>query len=142
MYITIKLPAVASNGSTQFRWLNWLSHIIVQQAEIIIGGQRIDRHYGHWLHIWNELTQTFGHQAGYATMAGNVPKLVQSTTDTTPSITLYVPLRFWFNRNVGLALPLIALQYHDIQINLNLANVQDCYWASHSNRVPGDLGDV
>jgi hypothetical protein len=142
MYITVTLPSVPSNGSEQFRWLNWLGHIIVQQAEIVIGGQRIDRHYGHWLHIWNELTQTFGHQAGYATMVGNVPKLVQSTTDTVPSITLYVPLRFWFNRNVGLALPLIALQYHDVQVNLNLANVQDCYWASGATRVPGDLLDV
>jgi hypothetical protein len=141
-YVSITLPQVAAVGSVQFRWLNWLGHIIVQQAEVIIGGQRIDRHYGHWLHIWNELTQTFGHQAGYATMVGNVPKLVQSTIDTTPSITLYVPLRFWFNRNVGLALPLIALQYHDVQINLTLANVQDCYWASGASRVPGDLTDV
>ena len=140
-YITITLPQVAASGNVQFRWLNWLGHILVQQAEIVIGGQRIDRHYGHWLHIWNELTQTFGHQAGYATMVGNVPKLVQSTIDTVPSITLYVPLRFWFNRNPGLALPLIALQYHDVQINLTLANVQDCYWASGASRVPGDLVD-
>ena len=142
MYITIKLPSVPANGTDQFRWLNWLGHIIVDQAEIEIGGQKIDRHYGHWLHIWNELTQTFGHQAGYATMVGNVPKLVQSSIDTTPSVTLYVPLRFWFNRNVGLALPLIALQYHDVKINLQLANLQDCYWASSSNRVPTDLVDV
>jgi len=142
MYITIKLPSVDSNSTDQFRWLNWLGHIIVQQAEIEIGGQKIDRQYGHWLHIWNELTQTFGHQAGYATMVGNVPRLVQSSIDATPSITLYVPLRFWFNRNVGLALPLIALQYHDVKLNLQLANVQDCYWASSSSRKPGDLIDV
>jgi hypothetical protein len=142
MYITIKLPRVLSNASDQFRWLNWLGHIIVQQAEIEIGGQKIDRHYGHWLHIWNELTQTSGHQAGYATMVGNVPRLVQSSIDATPSITLYVPLRFWFNRNVGLALPLIALQYHDVKVNLQLANKVDCYWASSTSREPGDLSDV
>ena len=142
MYITITLPSVAANGSDQFRWLNWLGHIIVQQAEIEIGGQKIDRHYGHWLHIWNELTQTSGHQAGYATMVGNVPRLVQSSTDSSPSITLYVPLRFWFNRNVGLALPLIALQYHDVKLNLQLANVEDCYWASSSVRKPQDLLNV
>uniref|UniRef100_A0A6C0F3A6 Major capsid protein N-terminal domain-containing protein n=1 Tax=viral metagenome TaxID=1070528 RepID=A0A6C0F3A6_9ZZZZ len=142
MYITATIPSVPSNGNDQFRWLNWLGHILIQQAEIEIGGQRIDRHYGHWLHIWNELTQTFGHQAGYATMVGNVPRLVQSTIDNTPSITIYVPLRFWFNRNVGLALPLIALQYHDVKLNLQLSNVQDCYWSSGSGRVPGDLKNV
>ena len=142
MYITITLPSVATNATDQFRWLNWLGHIIVQQAEIEIGGQKIDRHYGHWLHIWNELTQTSGHQAGYATMVGNVPRLVQSSIDSSPSITLYVPLRFWFNRNVGLALPLIALQYHDVKLNLQIANVDDCYWASSSVRKPQDLLDV
>ena len=142
MYITVKLPIVPANGTDQFRWLNWLGHIIVQQAEIEIGGQKIDRHYGHWLHIWNELTQTSGHQAGYATMVGNVPRLVQSNIDSMPAITLYVPLRFWFNRNVGLALPLIALQYHDVKVNLQLSNVQDCYWASTGNRTPGSLQDV
>lgn len=142
MYVTVTIPSVPANGSDQFRWLNWLGHILVTYAEITIGGQKIDRHYGHWLHIWNELTQKFGHQAGYATMVGNVPKLVQSTIDATPQLTLYIPLQFWFNRNPGLALPLIALQYHDIQINLQLANKEDCYWASSSNRVPDDLVDV
>ena len=142
MYVTINIPSVPADGYQQFRWLNWLGHIIVQQAEIEIGGQRIDRHYGHWLHIWNELTQTFGHQAGYATMVGNVPRLVQSSIDATPSVTLYIPLRFWFNRNVGLALPLIALQYHDVKLNLQLANLQDCYWSGSSGRIPPDLGDV
>ena len=144
MYLTVKLPDVPTTGSAadQFRWLNWLGHIILKQAEIEIGGQKIDRHYGHWLHIWNELTQTFGHQAGYATMVGNVPKLVQSTTGDINGITLYIPLRFWFNRNVGLALPLIALQYHDIKINIELEEKQNCYWASSANRVPDSLENV
>jgi hypothetical protein len=142
MYLTATIPSVPANGTDQFRWLNWLGHILVSYAEVQIGGQKIDRQYGHWLHIWNELTQTAGHQAGYATMVGNVPKLVQSTIDSTPQLTLYVPLRFWFNRNPGLALPLIALQYHDVQVNIQLANLQDCFWASSSNRVPGDLVDV
>ena len=142
MYVTVTIPAVQANGTDQFRWLNWLGHLIVTYAEIEIGGQKIDRHYGHWLHIWNELTQTSGHQAGYATMVGNVPKLVQSTIDATPQVTLYIPLRFWFNRNPGLALPLIALQYHDVKINVQLANLADCFWASSATRVPGDLVDV
>jgi len=142
MYLTVTIPAVPANGTDQFRWLNWLGHILVDYAEVTIGGQKIDRQYGHWLHIWNELTQTFGRQAGYATMVGNVPKLVQSTIDETPQVTLYIPLRFWFNRHAGLALPLIALQYHDVQINIQLTNKENCYWASTTNRVPTDLVDV
>lgn len=70
--------------------------------------------YSLWLHIWNELTQSAGHQLGYANMVGNVPSLTTPLINTTgsaqviPGQTLYVPLEFWFNRNPGLALPLIA----------------------------------
>ena len=68
-------------------------------------------------------------------MVGNVPKLTQiystntNTTCQVDSHTLYIPLQFWFCRNPGLAIPIVALQYHDITINLTLAELKDCVWA-------------
>jgi len=77
MYLQATLPQVQlqpSDGSgAQFRWLNWIGHNLIEYVEIEIGGQRIDKHYGDWLHIWNELTLEAGMQAGYAKMVGNVP---------------------------------------------------------------------
>ncbi len=74
-----------------------------------------DKHYGDWMHIWNELTQTAGHQLGYANMVGNIPGLVNPNENASNSVDktvageiLYIPLEFWFCRNPGLALPLIA----------------------------------
>jgi hypothetical protein len=56
-----------------------------------------------WLHIWNELTQTAGHQLGYSNMVGNIPRLTSVQKNTTvASEILYVPFEFWFNRNPGL----------------------------------------
>ena len=58
-----------------------------------------------WLQIWNELTQTAGHQVGYANMVGNVPSLVSPTENKSGSAvtvkgqTLYVPLQFWFKQD-------------------------------------------
>ena len=79
MYLQATLPQVqlqSTDGSgAQFRWLNWIGHNIINYVEIEIGGQRIDKQYGQWLHIWNELTQEPGKQAGYAKMVGNVPEL-------------------------------------------------------------------
>ena len=79
MYLQATLPSVSilsTDGSgAQFRWLNWVGHNLIKSVEIEIGGQRIDKHYGDWLHIWNELTQEAGKQAGYAKMVGNVPQL-------------------------------------------------------------------
>jgi hypothetical protein len=94
-------------SSIPFPTQEWLGHKIIDSVEIEIGGQRIDKHYGDWLAIWNELSQTEGHWNGYKQM-------VEGTT-------LYIPLQFWFNRNPGLALPLIALQYHEVKLNIKFS---------------------
>ena len=78
----------------------------IKKVEVEIGGQLIDRQYGKWMKIWNELTLPSGKTTGYA-------KMVQDA-----DAKRYVPLEFWFCRNIGLALPLIALQYHEVKINI------------------------
>ena len=132
------VPAMAgTQSSVQFRWLNWIGHALIDYVEVEIGGQRIDRHYGDWLHIWAELTQTAGHQIGYANMCGNIPSLTSVVNATAASKTmageiLWIPLEFWFCTNPGLALPLIALQYHEVKINLSLNAASACYWAGET----------
>ena len=132
VYLQVTVPKVELAQDTSFRWLNWLGHVLIKYAEVEIGGQRIDKHYGDWMHIWNELSQTAGHKVGYANMVGNVPRLTQVTTGVgnTPEVDLYIPLEFWFCRNPGLALPLIALQYHEVKVNIEFRAAADCYWAS------------
>ena len=96
---------------------------MIEEVSIEIGGQTIDKHYGSWLNIWNELTQTAEKEDGYKTMVGNTSTLtgVGATANTAPATTLYIPLQFWFCRNPGLALPLIALQYHEVKFNITFA---------------------
>ena len=95
---------------------------VINYVEIEIGGQRIDRHYAHWLYVWNELTLPVSKREGYNDMVG----AYGGSVGTTIKDTLYVPLEFWFCRNVGLALPLIALQYHEVKININFENEVNC----------------
>lgn len=143
MYLEIPLPSIDLVGNLQanhavaFRWLNWIGHIIVKEIKITIGGQEIDKQSGEWLHIWNELTQKREKSEAYAEMVGNVPKLTQIySTDsgaedgscTVEGYNLYIPLQFWFNRNAGLALPIIALQYHDIEVSIELETLDKCMW--------------
>lgn len=99
-----------------------LGNALVKQAEIEIGGQLIDRQYGEWMNIWSELTVPAGKRVGYDEMVGNVALTkTNGTADRRDVKTqLDVPLQFWFNRNPGLALPLIALQYHQVKLNLDL----------------------
>jgi hypothetical protein len=145
-YLRVELPDVTvpetsapntSGSKVGFRWLDWVGHALIKSVELEIGGQRIDKHYAAWLHIWNELTQTAGHSLGYANMVGNTPDLT-SLTEVTNGATsnavvkgkiLYIPLAFYFCRNPGLALPLIALQYHEVKLNLELEELKNLYWA-------------
>ena len=133
VYLQVTLPRVECpeqiSNSGCFRWVNYVGHALIKSVEVEIGGQRIDKHYGDWLNIWNELTQEPGHQVGYDNMVGNTAALTGSGLNVTEATTLYVPLQFWFCRNPGLALPLIALQYHEVKINIEFRQKQDCYVA-------------
>ena len=133
------------------RWLDFPGEQLIAQVEVEIGGQRIDRQYGDWMHIWNQLTMTSEQQAGYFKMIGNTtqltfitdpsfadvdgpcdsqaPRQVCAPRNALPETTLYVPLQFWFCTNPGLALPLIALQYHEVKINLDIRPIDECLWA-------------
>ena len=129
MYVVVKLPYVATNiASNPPKWgyVNRLGHALIENVKIEIGGSKIDEQYGDWLNIWYELTHKAGQERGYAKMIGDIPELTNITHLEKPAYTLYIPLQFWFNRNNGLALPLIALQYHDVRITLTFRTFNDC----------------
>jgi hypothetical protein len=80
---------------------------MIKSVEVEIGGQKIDKHYAAWLKIYDEL---FDENSGLKTAISQD----------------FMPLRFWFNRNPGLALPLIALQYHEVKIVADFTNGALC----------------
>ena len=98
---------------------------LLKTVELEIGGQRIDKHYSEWLYIWNELSLPYGKREGYYKMIGANVENCCTKLPATKSYELYVPLEFWFCRNVGLALPLIALQYHEVKINIEYESVSN-----------------
>jgi hypothetical protein len=88
---------------------------LVEDVEIEIGGQRIDKHYKEWNQIWDELTTPSSKSEGYKYMTGSFNNSLVLGSETKQEM-IHYPLKFWFCRNPGLALPLIALQYHEIQL--------------------------
>jgi hypothetical protein len=77
------------------------------------------------MNCWYELSRKFGQDRGYAKMIGNTPELTQ-LADSHKSATLYVPLYFFHCTNDGLALPLIALQYHDVRYEFEFRKLEEC----------------
>jgi len=160
-YLQVTLPEInqsMKNTGTfgvYARWLDYIGEQLVACVEVEIGGQRIDRQYGDWMHIWNQLTMTSEQQKGYFKMIGHTTQLTYITDpsfanvagpcaasggpsqvcaprNALPETTLYIPLQFWFTKNPGLALPLIALQYHEVKINLDIRPLGECLWAVSS----------
>ena len=156
-YIQVTLPEInqdmkGSSDGVYARWLDFPGEQLISQVEIEIGGQRIDRQYGDWMHIWNQLTMSAEQQRGYYKMIGHTTQLTYLVDPTfadingpcsaaggpgqvcaprksLPETTLYIPLLFWFCRNPGLALPLVALQYHEVKINIDFRPIGECLWA-------------
>lgn len=118
--LEIDLPKMEGKRGKDIRWVNSIGHHIIQDVELQIGGQTIDKQYGEWLEIWSELTLDESKKQGYNNMVG---KDIQITDEKT----LIIPLQFWFCRHYGLALPLVALQYHEVRVIVTLAPFSECW---------------
>lgn len=146
-YVEITLPdtrASATGKSYDVLWTGGaqrrLGYLLLQQIELEIGGQIIDRHYGEWLYLWETLTADFDTAVKLDTMTGGRQPALAGATSSIDSCggrpgVLYVPLQFWFCRNPGLALPLIALQYHEVRFNITLADATDLVKTGEWNSV-------
>jgi hypothetical protein len=93
---------------------------LITDVTLEIGGQKIDKHTKEWLQIWAELTTPESKAAGYKYLTGGFSNTLSSggllAAGGTAQQSIMVPLQFWFCRNPGLALPLIALQYHEVKV--------------------------
>ena len=116
-YLQATLPLISVPALEDFNWIGHVGEFLIKSVELNIGGQQIDKHYGYWLNIWSALTLPESKLHGYNAMIGNTLAVIQSIGPSADSFEyfLFVPLQFWFCRNPGLALPLIALQYHDVK---------------------------
>lgn len=117
MYVAVSLNGVNAS-SVAWGYVNRLGHAMIKETKVEIGGSKIDEQYGDWLNVWYELTHKVGQERGYAKMIGDVEHLTSVSTSAKRPYQMYVPLQYWFNRNNGLALPLIALQYHDVRVTI------------------------
>lgn len=117
MYIKCDVSLTGTDG--KFAWINKLGHALIEEVELLIGGNRIDKQYSEWLNIWYELARNVSQDKGYDKMIGNNSDMTELSTDS-KSTTLYIPLKFYFNKFNGLAIPLISLQYHDVRVDFKL----------------------
>ena len=105
----VELQCAGAPGITKDAWI---AESAISTVELSIGGQRIDKHYQKWWRLYAELYMDEATKLNYGKM----------TSATIDNEKVFLPLIFFFNRNPGLALPLIALQYHEVRIDIDLAS--------------------
>lgn len=140
MTLVITLPAIPQifneDGSidelTRIAWIRKIGYGIIKEIEIEIGGKSIDKHYGEWLNIWAELNER--KDKGIDKMIGNIENLYTYTKEK-QEYKLFIPLQFWFSRNMNLALPILCLQYNAVKVNLELEDFNKCYKISPTHSI-------
>ena len=122
LWLEVELEALGTDET----YVSNLGHALIKSAEVEIGGQRIDKIYGRFTHLWHKLTCKAEKEAGYELMTANDGQAedgYQASHDGfKTNRKLYLPINFFFSKgSAGAALPLIALQYHEVRITIDLA---------------------
>ena len=99
----------------------WCAERAVSSIELTIGGQRVDKHYQRWWRLYAELYLSDTKKAAYGKMTSNPTGIAGNK--------VMLPLLFFFNRNPGLFLPLIALQYAEVRLDFDLSPEFDLYFS-------------
>ena len=125
----VDLSNLSTNVSESYEWL---AERAITDIDLSIGGQRVDRHYQKWWRLYSELFMDENKRNQYGKMTSTL-----GFTTAAGGRRVYLPLLFFFNRNPGLYLPLIALQYHEVKVDINLSSTFDSYltamtmWANY-----------
>jgi len=122
--LEITLPALRQiqSGSRRVNWVDGIGNALIKSVIVKIGGYTVDTHSGEWMDIHSQYNITKDKRDAYDEMVGN--RATDDNLLSNEELTLHIPLNFWFS-NTGLALPIEALQYHDVEIYFNFANLAD-----------------
>lgn len=128
----VKLPPInifydefgCPDPNKKVAWARSIGYALIKETTFEIGGKLIDKQYGEWLYIWEELTTR--QNVGSAKLVGDLPSLYDFSNGKS-SYDLFIPLKYFFNRFNGMALPLIALYSTDVKITFTFRRDSECY---------------
>ena len=128
-----EIENAVTNQSPYFAWIKYLGYYMIDNCSITIGGCEIDKHTGEYMIINNAINYDSNKNNGLKHMIGHIPELYTYDSNKKKSCNLYIPLNFWFCTDSGHALPLVAMNYTEIDLNLSLKKLEDvAYWSSLS----------
>jgi len=143
MYVVVSLPKInffqENSDLTNLNKCAWTHNIgwnIIKSVELEIAGTVIDKQYGDWLYINHEISKKYisKNNDSFEQMIGNVPVLTE-LTNFKDDYTLYIPLNFWFCKYYGQSLPICALEFSDVKVNVEFSSLNDILILSPTNYI-------
>ena len=127
LFLEVSLPAIYDESGNAVSYVDSIGHALIQDISIEIGEQEIDKQTGEWMELWSGLTTPASHREALDTMLGRMDGYV--APQNFGPMKVVIPLQFWFCRNPGLYLPLLALQYHPIRIIIKFRPLQELFYS-------------
>tara|TARA_Y100000389_G_scaffold204870_1_gene260300 strand:+ start:587 stop:2101 length:1515 start_codon:yes stop_codon:yes gene_type:complete len=156
--VVVDIPDIISNKYKDFRWVPNLGEALIHRIAFYIAGQKIEELDSNWLNIYSNTHLSEGKRKLYNNLICNTPEFTDpeleyynntnniyyppynNTTNNMgpfrPSIVgkqLYIPIPFWFTREIGLAVPIIGLQYHEIEVEVEFRALSDLFTVNYYN---------
>ena len=154
-----------------FKWIKHLGYNLIDEVSIFIGGQLINKYSGEYLLLLQEQFQSQDRMSHLNEMTGNTNDLNDpaeytkksynyntNTNDindfypssykdnlTEPSIKgkkLYIPINAWFGNSMKQALPLVSLQYHEVDIIITIRPIKELYLIQKCNNITLNDGEI
>lgn len=141
MVLFVELPSIPKfytkdsgeeNLNMKFAWVQNLGFSLITEISVEINSYKIDKQYGEFMYIWSEVSDK--KKKGLNKMIGNIPQLYEFSNGK-PSYQLYIPLNFWFCKNIGSALPLISTGSSEIKIGVKFREFEHCCRIGPTNSV-------
>ena len=126
--IQFELPKLESG----FKYVNYIGYSLIDYIEISIGNTVIQRLTGEWLYIYNQLSLNKNKKESYEIMVGGKSGGNYNNSYSDEG-TFIVPINFWFTRDIGLAVPIVSLQYHEIEIKMAVRKFDECWKKYYNN---------
>jgi alpha-tubulin suppressor-like RCC1 family protein len=126
-YVELTIPSIDTLIGDVYTntYSNRIGFCILKEVELRIGGKKIDSHYSTWMHIWTELTHNISMKSLLDKMVGNKGIDGINGNNNNPG-TLIVPLLFSYCMNPGLAIPLVSLEFHEVEIIITFETFNNC----------------
>lgn len=123
MYLRVVLSAGTAPSGASWAWVHRIGHELIKLVQLSIGGQVVDKQTSTWMNIWHDLTHSINQDIAYNKLIGETPELTVMSPSHKSAV-LHIPLQFFCCRNNGNALPLISLQYHEVELDVDFQNLE------------------